>query len=323
MVTINIHSWKQNSCDSPTWLPETEEYILWEEYQIRTGIKLVVQNHPPVAKPLQFDFKVADAPVEFLYCLSGHTRLEIRDHDGKQQFAVTKADTCTLSHLPRTNGISVTEPGAELKAVGLQIHPETLCRLVHESGQTICPQLHSQLTAAAPATFFNVTALPLPLRVTAKQILECRLTGSLKQFFMEYKALELVYTQLSMLDGAIARSQNITEFEHRAAMRAYGLLMEDIASPPSLQVLAKRVGLTHTRINKLFKALFDNTVFGVLRTERLECARRMLEDGKCNVAEVAYECGFSNPSHFSRAFIGQYGLQPKRYQAEHNRNTEP
>ncbi|WP_147821784.1 helix-turn-helix transcriptional regulator [Salidesulfovibrio onnuriiensis] len=317
MVTINVHNWREATCTSPAWLPENEEQILWEEYQVRTGIKLLVQNRPSLPSPLEFDFKVATAPMEFMYCVSGSTRLSITDKHGKRLCAATTPDTYTVSHLPWTRGTSITDAGQPLKAVGLQIHPDTLCRLVHESGQSVCPRLRALLSGPDPEAFFSETALPLPLQVTVTQILECQLTGSLKRFFMEYKALELVYTQLSLLDGAIARTRTLPEFEYRATMRAHALLMEDIVSPPGLQELARKVGLTHARLNKSFRTLFGNTVFGLLRLERLECARRMLEDGRRTVAEVAYECGFSSPSHLSRAFTGHYGLQPKQYRAEH------
>jgi AraC-like DNA-binding protein len=35
-----------------------------------------------------------------------------------------------------------------------------------------------------------------------------------------------------------------------------------------------------------------------------------------NVAEIAYATGFSSPSHFARAFVTYFGVQPKAYQKE-------
>ena len=40
-------------------------------------------------------------------------------------------------------------------------------------------------------------------------------------------------------------------------------------------------------------------------------ARKLLEESKYNVAEVAYLVGYANPSHFSRAFSRYFGVPPK------------
>lgn len=60
--------------------------------------------------------------------------------------------------------------------------------------------------------------------------------------------------------------------------------------------------------------LFEDTVFGILRRERLECARRLLNEKGKNITEIAYLCGFSSPSHLTKAFSAQFGISPKQYQ---------
>ena len=316
MVVISTNNWKHCENVSKKWLLESQKEVAWEEYQIRSGIKLIVQKLPALEETVQFEFESDSAPVEFLYCLSGDTRLTVIDKSQKQHSIKTESQKLTLSYLPETKGISTTQKGVPLQSVGLQIHPETLLHLVDEAGRSVCPQLHARFKSKNPRPFFHETELPLTIQITAQQILECMLSGSMKKIFLEYKALELMYTQLSLLDCHLIKSKKISTYEHHAVMRAYEILMQDIASPPSLLDLAKQAGITHTRLNQLFKTIYGKTVFGVLRQERLECSRRMLEDGRRNVAEVAYECGFSSPSHLSRAFVEQYGLQPKRYQAE-------
>jgi transcriptional regulator GlxA family with amidase domain len=43
---------------------------------------------------------------------------------------------------------------------------------------------------------------------------------------------------------------------------------------------------------------------------RLFKAKEMLMNSDLNVSEVAYEVGFKNLSHFSRAFRAAFGLNP-------------
>ncbi|WP_290918566.1 AraC family transcriptional regulator [Halodesulfovibrio sp.] len=317
MVKISINNWKQAFTNGEAWISEKEEQCLWNEYQIRSGIKLLVQDCPAITADHTFQFEQQDAPVEFLYCLSGRTTVCLSDSNGKEQTMTTQSGSYTCSYLPYCCGVSKTCSGTPLKAVGLQVSMEALSSLISKEQTSLLSLMEQETSLQNSCPFFTEAAIPLSLQISAKQILECPLEGNFQKVFLEYKALELLYTQLSLLDSIAALSKGITEFEEKATRKAYTKLMEDISTPPSLPELAKSVGLSHTRLNKLFRMIYGNTVFGILRKERLECARRLLEDGRRNVSEIAYECGFSSPSHLSRAFVEQFGSQPKKYQTEH------
>lgn len=54
-----------------------------------------------------------------------------------------------------------------------------------------------------------------------------------------------------------------------------------------------------------------------LRLER--AAQRLLVDTSHGaIKRIAFECGFSNHAHFSRAFKARYGMTPREYAAEHS-----
>jgi len=69
----------------------------------------------------------------------------------------------------------------------------------------------------------------------------------------------------------------------------------------------------HTKLNKGFKEVFNNTAFGRLQEIRLEKARRYIESGDMNCTEAAFSVGYSSPAHFSTAFKKQYGANPKNF----------
>lgn len=50
-----------------------------------------------------------------------------------------------------------------------------------------------------------------------------------------------------------------------------------------------------------------------LTQKRLEHAKTMLESGRKNISEVAFNSGFENLSHFSRVFKEKYGKSPLQY----------
>lgn len=51
--------------------------------------------------------------------------------------------------------------------------------------------------------------------------------------------------------------------------------------------------------------------------QRLNCAAEMLLATDLLVKQIAYECGFSTPSHFIRCFKKEFGCTPEEYRSLH------
>jgi transcriptional regulator GlxA family with amidase domain len=51
--------------------------------------------------------------------------------------------------------------------------------------------------------------------------------------------------------------------------------------------------------------------------QRLRRATGLLASSQLSVGEVAAECGFPRPEHFSRAFRSAFGISPSMYRAKH------
>jgi AraC-like DNA-binding protein len=81
----------------------------------------------------------------------------------------------------------------------------------------------------------------------------------------------------------------------------------------SLTALARRFGINECKLKRGFKGLFGTTVFGYLRRRRMEYAATRLEGSNATILEIAEEVGYSNPSHFSRAFEEEFGCLPRDF----------
>lgn len=51
----------------------------------------------------------------------------------------------------------------------------------------------------------------------------------------------------------------------------------------------------------------------IIRTIRLQHAATLLRNSQLNISDISRECGFNNPSYFTRAFRDQYRSSPKEY----------
>lgn len=92
---------------------------------------------------------------------------------------------------------------------------------------------------------------------------------------------------------------------------AYHILRLELAGPPNLKELARRVGLNPNKLNFGLKMLYGGTGGELLNRFRMEEARRLLEEEGENVTQVAYACGFNFPGNFTTAFRRYYGILPK------------
>lgn len=64
------------------------------------------------------------------------------------------------------------------------------------------------------------------------------------------------------------------------------------------------------QIEKGYKQMFGNTIFGHLAESRLEKSRTALQQSEKTIAEIAFELRYSSVQHFSAAFKKRYGIPP-------------
>ncbi|MEJ2766110.1 AraC family transcriptional regulator [Photobacterium sp. MCCC 1A19761] len=132
----------------------------------------------------------------------------------------------------------------------------------------------------------------------------------------EGRALELLAHWLIPLAQSVHLTQSKAPTYRNPVERARQILITAIANPPTLDALARDVGMSHTRLNRNFKKTYGKTVFSWLRAYRLELAKSYLSDVAHSITEVAHLCGFSSASHFTQAFRQQEGLTPIDYRSQ-------
>jgi AraC-like DNA-binding protein len=91
------------------------------------------------------------------------------------------------------------------------------------------------------------------------------------------------------------------------------LLKKNLAEPPPLEELGRKIGCSHFYLSRIFSAQTGKTITQYLRQLRMERAAELLRAGEFNVTEVALEVGYSSLSHFSAAFHETFGCCPGLY----------
>jgi AraC-like DNA-binding protein len=79
----------------------------------------------------------------------------------------------------------------------------------------------------------------------------------------------------------------------------------------TIERLSEELCLSRAQVHRKIKAITGISTSTLVRNIRLEKGHRMLKaNSELNVNEVAYACGFSTPSYFTRCFVTYFGQKP-------------
>lgn len=78
-------------------------------------------------------------------------------------------------------------------------------------------------------------------------------------------------------------------------------------------VLGKAFRMSRMQLHRKLKALTNQPTSEFIQSIRLDTAIKLLTQKELNISEIAYQTGFSSPSHFSRVFKKKYGKTPSEF----------
>lgn len=81
-----------------------------------------------------------------------------------------------------------------------------------------------------------------------------------------------------------------------------------------VEALCREVGISERHLQRKLKAITNKSPNKLISSVRLHRAKELLHTNQLNIAEIAYETGFSNPSYFSKSFKKEFGLSPSAFQ---------
>jgi transcriptional regulator GlxA family with amidase domain len=81
----------------------------------------------------------------------------------------------------------------------------------------------------------------------------------------------------------------------------------------SLEAFAKLCHRSLSTFKREFRLHYGIAPGRWLLERRLDCSAHLLTTTNMSVTDIVFECGFEQPSHFSRAFKAKYALSPSEY----------
>lgn len=124
-------------------------------------------------------------------------------------------------------------------------------------------------------------------------------------------AVDLVRVFLRVLADEARRAGPASRRYSPVVEAARAVVRSHLADPRlSVDWLARAAGCSPDHLTRRFRAETGSSVVAWVTGERVAMARRLLAEGKYQVAEVGWACGFAQPSYFIRVFRARTGMTP-------------
>lgn len=242
----------------------------------------------------------------FLYVIRGNTRLYTRTEvvNYKSGEAVVMQCGTYLNEYLREN-----EDG-RAEAIAIHLYPEIL-QWVYEK--------------ELPGFLEEVESVePIPYRkFTASKLMRTYIEGL--QFYFENPELvsdELLKLKLKELVLLLARTDQAEAIKkllrglfNRAEVDLREVVEANIFNPLNVSELAAIAGMSLSTFKREFARCYQQTPARYVRKRRLQHAAQLLKSTELRISDVAFDCGFQDLAHFSKAFSKEYGMAPSRYRA--------
>lgn len=107
------------------------------------------------------------------------------------------------------------------------------------------------------------------------------------------------------------------------AIKLREIITDNVANQNfSVDDIATQLNMGRSAFYRKTKEVTGYTPNDILRTIRLQQAATLLKNSDLNISDISQQCGFNNPSYFTRTFRDYYQMTPKDYREECKAKTE-
>ena len=119
-----------------------------------------------------------------------------------------------------------------------------------------------------------------------------------------------------------------TQHYTAAVNRAIDYILLNLAEPLSLERVAKAAGFSEFHFHRVFRSMVGESLNEFIKRLRLESSISLLTQSvrssqkQKSLTDIAFACGFSSSSDFSRSFKQRYEISPSRFDVESFREKQ-
>ena len=261
-----------------------------------------------------------EALLEVHICLRGRLTIQTAQH---REPVVAQGPCLLLLYQPA--GADMTErlePGMRYTGLSLYCRPGFLARLLQRNGIADCSLLRTVELQGKHTVWHETRPLSAALHHVAAGLLQNPHRRGFRLLHSEAKALEILCEVLSPAPG---------EIEHSAASPALVRQIDSVrrilgtqyAPIPHIRELARRVGMSESKLKRAFKEHFGMTVFEYGLECRMRHALAQLRADAMSICKVADSVGYQHQTSFTAAFRDHFGFLPSEARVRRDVRAQP
>jgi AraC-like DNA-binding protein len=215
------------------------------------------------------------------------------------------------SHLENGKQTRFYKKGAGIRSLGLWVPAEILINQFAIDIEKLSPTLQAIIRLEREST--AIISLSTHMRKALEDIVNHKYEGKLSSRYMSAKVIELLcYLTESILspEETFEADNDLPRHKSQAMSTVLQCLNNNIASPPSIQELAKLVGLSRSVMTNTFKNSYGVSITEYLLQKRMDAAYELLKSGKLSILEVALAVGYEDQSAFGRVYKKHHKHSP-------------
>lgn len=213
-------------------------------------------------------------------------------------------------------GIDASEcllPGRRDTGVSLYCRPRFLAQVASATGLASWSLLADIARHPPTSVWCRLSELSPTLVYVGKSLLDSPYREGVRLLHAEAKALELLCEVLTAAKEAeLAPRGVVTESEGRQVELARRKLAAELGAPLRMGDIARAIGMSESKLTRVFKERFGSTVFDYRLECRMRYALELLRCKRMSVTQVAYAVGYRHPTSFAAAFQEFFGFPPSK-----------
>lgn len=116
--------------------------------------------------------------------------------------------------------------------------------------------------------------------------------------------------------GALVKPIEVTVLDGLKLKQLKDYIEDHLADELSIATLAALIPMSQFHFARAFKSAIGEPPHRYITQRRIDRAKMLLSVTKLSAAEIAYQVGFSNQSHFTAQFRKSVGMTPKQFRAK-------
>ncbi|MEQ9270107.1 MAG: AraC family transcriptional regulator [Haliea sp.] len=297
-----------NPCGARHYLSRDEGTGYWDMLYIMDGLLLSIAD-AQYRRPIQTSWP-DDKVLKVRVTLSGR----MIDTQGN---VICGPGDCTMSCFSGQREVPYRLDAVDEPFQSVCIHlSRSVLESLHLDGSSLSEPLLSLYERDELPDLHQMLSAQHTLIGLARDMVESRdmFSADTRRLYLGAKALEILVTVVEQFRRKTIPNTGANRVSQRDVSRIYEarrILEASYAAPPSIQELARLVGINTTKLKLGFREMFANTIQEFIILQRMEKGLMLIENTDLSISEIAYRVGYSYPASFTQAIRKHYGKTPQ------------